>query len=156
MSVISNVLLGIGNRARADDGVGVFISGLFRHPDWLSLDGGTSPENFTSRMRASGARTVVLVDAVRMGLAPGAVRRIPRERVQDTSIGTHDIPLSRLMDYIGISMGMRAVLIGIEPARLGPGEGMSPEVESAARSLVAALEDGSWRDIPEFEGSGAG
>jgi hydrogenase 3 maturation protease len=155
MGLTPLVLLGVGNRDLTDDGVGPFVSALLRDPAWLSLDGGTAPERFTSRIRSSGARRVVIVDAVRMGLAPGEVRRVPAERVADVSLGTHDIPISRLMDYLHVSIGAQGILIGIEPRWTGPGGALSPEVEASARVLANRLMDGTWEDIPVLDVPGS-
>jgi len=147
VSGVSFVLMGIGNADHADDGVGILVARLLKHPAWLSLDCGSAPENLTHQVRASKARTAVLVDAVEMGLLPGEIRRIPAERIADASIGSHDLPLSRLIEYLSVSAGISCTLIGIQPGILEPGGKMSPEVESAARRVAGFLETGRWAEI---------
>jgi len=40
--------MGVGNILRGDDGIGSIIAKTFKDDDWLSLDCGVIPENYTS------------------------------------------------------------------------------------------------------------
>ena len=42
-----NILMGVGNILKGDDGIGSMIAKSFTHQDWLSLDCGVVPENYT-------------------------------------------------------------------------------------------------------------
>lgn len=50
------MLMGLGNICRGDDGIGSFIAQNFQSDDWLVLDCGTTPENFTSLVKKDQAR----------------------------------------------------------------------------------------------------
>jgi len=144
------LLLGIGNELRGDDAAGVMVARRFRAPGWHVIDCGTVPENFTATVRRMRPELTVLVDASMMGLGPGAIRKVPVERIEILNFSTHSLPLTMFMDYIG-EHSREIVLIGIEPKETGLFEEMSGEVEEAVGRLVRMLEGGEWRRIEVYE-----
>jgi hydrogenase 3 maturation protease len=143
----TNILLGIGNPLNGDDGAGMLVAGQFRKEGWISLSCGTAPENFTGIIRKTRPDCLVLVDAAAMGLSPGEFRIIPRHKIADVSIGTHQLPLSLLIDFLSDAAG-RIVLIGIQPDRVVSGEEISPRVRQGADRLVHVLSSGEPGRIP--------
>jgi len=143
----TNILLGIGNLLNGDDGAGIYVAEQFRGDDWISLACGTAPENFTGIVRKTRPNCLVLVDAAAMGLSPGEFRIIPRHKIADVSIGTHQLPLSLLIDFLSDS-AERIILIGIQPERAGTGEEISLRVKEGADRLVQALSSGGLDRIP--------
>jgi hydrogenase 3 maturation protease len=142
-----NILLGIGNPLNGDDGAGIYVAGQFRKEGWISVACGTAPENFTGIIRKTRPDCLVLVDAAAMGLSPGEFRIIPRHRIPDVSIGTHQLPLSLLIDFLSDAAG-RIVLIGIQPERVAAGEEISPRVREGVARLVQVLSSGELERIP--------
>jgi hydrogenase 3 maturation protease len=143
-----NILLGIGNTDRGDDGVGPYVATRFSHPDWLSLDAGIAPENFTGVVRRHNPETLVLVDAADMGLAPGTIRRIHRDLIQDVGWGTHMLPLYHVIDYLAGSVNGDIVLIGIQPGDKEYGSPMSEPVARAAEALLHMLTHQTLHELP--------
>jgi hydrogenase 3 maturation protease len=137
----ANILLGIGNPLNGDDGAGIYVAGRFRKEGWISVACGTAPENFTGTIRKTRPLCLVLVDAAAMGLSPGEFRIIPRHKIVEVSIGTHQLPLSLLIDFLSDAAG-RIVLIGIQPDRVVAGEEISPRVREGAERLVQVLSSG--------------
>jgi len=146
----TNILLGIGNSLNGDDGAGMLVAGQFRKEGWISLSCGTAPENFTGIIRKTRPDCLVLVDAAAMGLSPGEFRIIPRHKIADVSIGTHQLPLSLLIDFLSDASG-RIVLIGIQPDRVVSGEEISLRVREGADRLVHVLSSGEPGRIPVLE-----
>jgi len=146
----TNILLGIGNLLNGDDGAGIYVAEQFRGDDWISLACGTAPENFTGIVRKTRPNCLVLVDAAAMGLSPGEFRIIPRHKIADVSIGTHQLPLSLLIDFLSDS-AERIILIGIQPERAGTGEEISLRVKEGAERLVQVLSSGGLDRIPVLE-----
>jgi hydrogenase 3 maturation protease len=144
-----NLLLGIGNDLLADDGIGCYIAGIFRHPGWMTINAGTVPENFTRRIRESQPEILVLVDAARMNLPPGSIRIIPENKVADAGIGTHQLPLDALCGIISPYCG-KIIIIGIQPEVINIGEQMSNPVQLAGKELLVLLNDGRFIEIPVF------
>jgi len=146
----TNILLGIGNPLNGDDGAGIYVAGQFRKEGWISLSCGTAPENFTGIVRKAHPDCLVLVDAATMGLSPGEYRVIPRHRIADVGMGTHQLPLSMLIDFLSDSAG-QIVLIGIQPGRVATGEEISHQIRDGADRLVHELLFGRIDQFPVLE-----
>ena len=146
----TNILLGIGNPLNGDDGVGIYVAERFRKDDWISLACGTAPENFTGIIRKTRPSCLVLVDAAAMGISPGDYRIIPRDKIEDVSIGTHQLPLSFLIDFLS-DTASRIILIGIQPERSGTGEEISLPVRRGAERLLRVLSTGELDRIPVLD-----
>lgn len=143
----TNILLGIGNPLNGDDGIGIYVAEQFRKDDWIALACGTAPENFTGIIRKTRPSCLVLVDAAAMGISPGEYRIIPRDKIEDVSIGTHQLPLSFLIDFLSNTVE-RITLIGIQPERAGTGEEISLQVRKGADRLLYVLLSGELDRIP--------
>ena len=144
-----NLLLGLGNDQHGDDGAGIITARLLKHRQWLCLDAGTAPENFTATIRQHHPRLLVIVDAATMGLAPGHYCRINQNRVRDCGFGTHGLPISQLMNYLQ-DCTESIVLVGIEPLSLEEKRGLSAPVKQGVRELVSTLKNGQIASIPEL------
>ena len=145
-----HILLGIGNPLNGDDGVGIYVAEQFRKDGWISLACGTAPENFTGIIRKTRPSCLVLVDAAAMGISPGDYRIIPRDKVEEVSIGTHQLPLSFLIDFVS-DLAERITLIGIQPECTGTGEEISLTVRRGADRLLEVLSSGELYRIPVLE-----
>jgi hydrogenase 3 maturation protease len=145
-----NLLMGIGNSLREDDGAGPAVARLLQTADWTSLDCGTVPENFTGIVRRARPTHLVLVDAADMGLPPGSVRRIPLARLADIGLGTHALSLEQLARFLRDAVGT-ITLIGIQPERRGDGTGLTPRVRAAVEQTARQLADGQWQRLPELQ-----
>jgi hydrogenase 3 maturation protease len=144
-----NMLLGIGNTLRRDDGIGCLVARRFTNEGWKAIDCGTAPENFTAVVRRERPDLLVLVDAADMGLEPGEFRRIPPHRIQDVGIGTHQLPLSHLIAYLAPDAG-EIILVGIQPKTVADGEAISTEVIEGARRLMAHIRENTLDRIPVY------
>jgi len=136
-----NLLLGIGNPLRGDDGAGVYVARHLRADGWQAVDCGTAPENFTGMVRRHRPDLLLLVDAAEMGLAPGDFRVVPIDRIEDVAFGTHHLPLSHLMEFLSDAAG-EIRFIGIQPAVVEDREGLSPGVEKGVRRLLRLIRAG--------------
>lgn len=140
-------VLGIGNTARGDDGAGVLAARklLARAAGsgvrTLVLVTEEAPENFTGVVRAFSPELVLLLDAASGTGPPGTISLVDARHITEADISTHRIPLSRLVSYIEETIGCRVRVLGIEPASLDPGRGVSPEVSGAVEVVVGFLEN---------------
>jgi hydrogenase 3 maturation protease len=144
-----NILLGIGNTMRGDDGAGPYLARLFHQEGWISLDCGTMPENFTSILRREHPNVVVLVDAADMDLTPGEFRRIPLDRVADLSIGTHAASLTAFIQYIASFTG-EVVFIGIQPGEIHDGPSLTRSVRKGVEYLEEVLMKEGISGVPSL------
>lgn len=145
-----HLLFGIGNPLRGDDGAGNHVARHLSADGWMAFDCGTAPENFTSVVRRARPDLLFIVDAVDMALPAGAVRIVPPDRIEDCGIGTHALPLTALISFIGDDAGA-VIVVGIQPATLDSKEGLSPAVREGANALVALIREGRVWEIPVLE-----
>lgn len=145
------ILLGVGNMLLSDDGVGCWIADSFSSKGFSSdgmraFHGGTAPENFTAPIRREKPELLIIVDAAEMGLPAGSIRIIPPDQIDDTSIGTHMLPLSHLIHYLSSDIP-EILFIGIQPATIELGEGLSPAVQNAAEALIEVLKKREYASL---------
>ena len=134
------VIIGVGNRLRGDDGFGPFVIDLLRGDVGAHLiDAGPSPENFTGVVKSIRPTLILIVDAIDFGGSPGELIALDPERLAESPPSTHSFSLALLARYLREETGARTLLIGVQPKSISLGEGMSEEVEGAARRLSRLL-----------------
>lgn len=143
-----NVLvLGIGNVLMMDDSVGVRVieelEKRYRFPEGVELlDGGTSGIELLSYI---GNRDhLIIIDALKSGLAPGTVVRVEGEDVPArfmTRISPHQLGLSDVLAAATVSdqLPKNMVLFGVEPKTVELGLGLSKEVRASLDKLVRTV-----------------
>lgn len=142
------ILLGVGNPFDSDDGAGPFLADMLRDfPGVTAFNCGTAPENFTGLVRKLRPDLLLIADAADMGLPPGSVRIIPPEKIHDTAVGTHMLPLYHLVDYLADSAG-KTLIIGIQPASLAFGGELSASVQLALNELKMMIAENTLLKIP--------
>jgi len=145
---MSIVLLGIGNPLHADDGAGPKLADMLAGiPGVTAFNCGTAPENFTGLVRKLGPELLIIADAAEMGLPPGSVRIIPPEKIHDTSVGTHTLPLYHLVDFLA-DPSRKILIIGIQPASLGWADQVSDPVASALNEIKMMIAENNLLNIP--------
>jgi hydrogenase maturation protease len=148
------LILGLGNPLLSDEGMGVRALGLLSEryalpPAVACLDGGVLGLGLLAYLE--GVTHLLVIDTVQNGLEPGALVRltgadIPRSLSLKLSI--HELGFQEVLaisELRGIPAPTLTVL-GLEPASLAPGVGLSPTVEAGLGSLVdaAVAELGGW------------
>jgi len=143
------MLLGVGNRLSRDDGAGPALAQRLQGSDWVAIDCGTSLENAGGYVRREHPDLLVIADAARMGLAPGAVRRLRPDSVDRMLASTHGLPLTFFLDRLADVAG-DVVILGIEPADVSFGEAMTAAVRDAVTNLadVLATDESAFETIP--------
>jgi len=140
----------IGNRDGGDDAIGPYIADKLKKEnckDIFVLDCGTVPENYTSVVKKHNPKNLVIIDAVTMGLNPGDIRIVPKEKIGTMHISTHGIPLSVLMMYLK-PYAENIFLIGIEPKILS-GK-ITKSVKKSGDKLVEIIKNKEIRKIEEI------
>ena len=140
------LILGLGNVLLADEAVGAIAVRRLEQaspPDapLTYLDGGTL--GFSLAVPIGEHPRLVVIDAAIMGDVPGTVRVFEGQamdlQLSGHATSVHEVSLSDLLDMARLtdSLPARRALIGIEPALVDWGDGLTPEVEAA---LPKALE----------------
>jgi hydrogenase 3 maturation protease len=114
------IIMCIGNRDGGDDAVGPYIADRLNseQPKNIGIiDCGTTPENYTSVIKRQNPKTLIIIDAVDMGLSQGEIRIVPKEKIGVMTISTHGIPISVLIGYLEQYV-KNIVFIGIQPEKM--------------------------------------
>lgn len=137
------LVIGIGNEYRSDDGVGLAVAGEIAG---MGLEG-------VSVIKQSGSGTelletlrdaddVILVDAVCSTGVAGRIHRIDPHETQDwdryVGVSTHGFGVGhaiRMAETMNL-LPARIALFGIEGTNFEPGNGLSAEVETAAKVVI--------------------
>ncbi len=144
-----NVLLGIGNRLRGDDGAGSFIAQHFHHHQWIAVDGKSAPENVTSIIKKNQPQLLLIVDAAQMNLNAGCFRVIPFEKITALQLSTHSMPLDYLIKYLN-SYCQKIILIGIQPFSTQIGENLSEPVLKGCYLLIDLLKKNRIEEVKKL------
>ncbi|MDH2916809.1 MAG: HyaD/HybD family hydrogenase maturation endopeptidase [Gallionella sp.] len=141
------LVLGIGNTLLTDEGVGIVAMHELEaqygvRDDMEFLDGGTL--SFTLAVPISECDALLVIDAAELGAAPGTVRSFEGEAM-DRFLGAnrkssvHEVGLLDLMSISRLTghWPQRRALIGVQPAVVGWGETLTPEVAAALPEVCA-------------------
>ena len=142
------LVLGIGNTLLSDEGVGVHaIRRLGQESeacsDFALMDGGTLGLSILPAVEE--ADCLIVVDAARLGLPPGAVRRfsgLRMDRLVRAGIRTcHEVGLKDLLDLARLDgrLPRCRALIAVEPLSLDWGTCLSPTVSLALEGACALV-----------------
>jgi len=137
------VVAGIGNPIRKDDFVGVRIvqglQGKVSESVYL-IECETVPENFIQQILDFNPTHVLLIDAAILGLKPGESRLVDPGQLKDfPAFSTHMLPLRIFCEYITKAGRAKIGLVLIEPDETDFGEGLTTEVEAAAKNIIDVL-----------------
>ena len=106
----------------------------------LCLDGGTL--SFSLAIPIGDSPQLIVIDAAVMGDAPGTVR-VFEDADMDLQLtrhatSVHEVSLADLLDIARLtdSLPARRALIGVEPAVVGWGDGLTPAVEAALPEVL--------------------
>jgi len=132
-------LVGVGNPLRRDDGVGPWIVGAVREAVAGTrlgvFDAQSVPENFVHVVARAECRNVVFVDAVAAEGEPGTVVFGPLAEFPEAGgYSTHKLALSLSGKFLEAS-GKKVFLLGVVPADLEFGTGMTDAVARTAAAL---------------------
>jgi hydrogenase maturation protease len=146
----TTLILGLGNVLLADEAVGPVAVGRLeaetRPGEPISfLDGGTL--GLSLAVPISEHARLIVIDAAVMGDAPGAVR-VFEDDAMDLQLSRHassihEVSLSDLIDIARLtdSLPARRALIGIEPALVDWGDGLTPAVDAAIEPVLRQVRD---------------
>ncbi len=141
-------VLGLGNVLMGDDGFGPSVIDALERgwelpPEVELVDVGTPGLNLTPFL--TGAPRIVLVDLVKHGGAPGAVRAFAHQEVLSAPppqrVSPHDPGLREALlalDFAGEGpLDFR--LVGAQPERVATGPGLTPRLAGAVGEAVEAV-----------------
>jgi len=135
------LVLGLGNMLLSDDGVGPALLEQLANSEgrWSGqvefLDGGTQGLALLGHL--SGRRALIIVDALKMGAAPGTVHRLTLPELREVSPGRansgHESNAGELLAAAQLldELPDQLFVVGVEPGKITTGIGLSPAVREA-------------------------
>lgn len=134
------VIAGIGNRMRGDDGLGpALIDRLQGRVAAVLIDCAEVPERYLGAIAEQAPQSVLLIDAVDLGAAPGSVAVLGAGELPDRLSTTHNTSLGLLMHYLEAEAGAGVTLLAVQPAQLECDSPVSPQVEASVDALADLL-----------------
>ncbi|MCX5750506.1 MAG: hydrogenase 3 maturation endopeptidase HyCI [Candidatus Saganbacteria bacterium] len=135
-----SLIIGIGNTIKGDDGLGPkLIKRLEGEIACRLIDAGPAPENYIGKIRNLQPDTIVIVDAIDMGLKPGKFKIVPSSKIGNATFTTHSISIKTFVDFILSEMSPSIFILGVQPAKIAFGASISEPVQKALRSLGKEL-----------------
>lgn len=135
---------------RGDDAAGpAVVQRLIRDfpPDEhiLLIDAGHAPENILGVILRFRPEIVIFIDAIWMGEAPGNITMLAASDAEESGGSTHTVSLTMLSTYINSQTRAPVYILGIQPARVDFGKGITSPVAEAVE-LVAYTMARYWRN----------
>jgi hydrogenase 3 maturation protease len=132
----------VGNGMMGDDAAGPLLAEKLKLAPlngWETLNGGSAPENSLFLIREMAPEQVLIVDAADMDLAPGEIRLISDDRIEDPFfMTTHTLPLTYLMQSLR-EFVPKVDLLGIQPDVVAFGYPVSASVKLAVDRVYECL-----------------
>lgn len=146
------LVLGIGNVLLSDDGVGVYaVQELRRRPRAGVLISEVGIAILDAVSLLAWADRVLVLDALHAGGVPGSIYSMGSQdllREPTRLAALHELDVVGALDLLPPGTARPIVsMLGVEPKRLEPGLGLSPEVAAALPDLIRATDDtiARWR-----------
>jgi len=134
------VIVGIGNELRADDGFGpALIQKLTGQVNAVCINAGSAPENFTRLIVSEAPDTILLVDALHLGLVPGQYEILTKQQIAEFGLSTHDMSPNMLIDYLQSQTDADIYVLGVQPQNLQLGQDISGSFKQALEELAEAI-----------------
>lgn len=137
-------LIGIGNADYSDDGFGVRLAERLQAAGVRDVVvAGNAPERWIGRIAEQAYDSVVFLDAVDFGAAPGTLALMDTEEIATRfpQFSTHKISVGLLAGYVESNGKTKAQLLGVQPESLKSGAGLSAVVEATLTAAFALLQD---------------
>jgi hydrogenase maturation protease len=140
-------VVGVGNLLLSDDGAGIHAIRRLRRDSRVGsvarlIDGGAVGTNLLAEV--CGCERLLIVDAVDAGLPPGATVWMDLDEPDPKRIdtrNTHQFGIPGLLDDLRLlgQAPRQVVLVGVQPAAMGWGTQLSPEVAGALPVVFAEV-----------------
>jgi hydrogenase maturation protease len=131
------LVAGVGRVDRFDDGVGPMLARRLARSGVRTIDCGDRLEDFTGDIARLAPDIVLVADAVELHAAPGSMALLGADKLPE-ELNSHRATLRTAMQYLEARTRAEVLLLAIQPARVGDGVGLSPEL-NATVDLLAEL-----------------
>jgi len=141
--VEETAFIGLGNRDKGDDAVGLEIIDRLSHLNkgrFYSEEQGLE-SSILGIMKIKDIHNIIFIDACDLDSEPGEICLVRNEGVDDRRISTHKHPISLLMALLE-KEGKKSYLLGIQPESVERKNAFSESVSSSCKKIIEAIERG--------------
>ncbi len=140
LSGSKTLIVGIGNTLKGDDAAGPLVcQQLTGKVSAELIDVGTVPENYIQPIIKKAPQNLLIIDAVDFGAAAGTINIFKPEQLNASVFSTHTLSPHLFVDTIRKSIKVDVYFVGIQPAQIGLGQSISPQVNQAVQWLIRTL-----------------
>lgn len=135
-SVDSILFVGIGNRLKSDDAVGIIICEQLvstERKQILIVESGI--EKYVGKINSLSPDILILIDCTDFNREPGYFKLFSVTEIPDNTFHTHTISIGRIAEFFE----METYILGVQPAFVGFGEEISPAVRETADLIIDLL-----------------
>lgn len=138
-----NVILGIGNILRNDDGAGsILASRIKSRVSFKVFDAGISPENYLDKIIKEKPDTLLLIDVADFGGSSGECRLLEADEIKTINLfSTHNTSLSLIINYLQTNLKADIIILLIQSKNIDFGDNLSPEITTAITKLEELFYD---------------
>ena len=155
----STLILGIGNRYRKDDGIGVIVIQKLRDDNLTNadlIDG--SMDGLTLFEYLKNYNQAIVIDAAHMGVPPGEVKIFSKDEaninIKSDQLSTHGFGLAEVVQLLSaFNIEIKMTIIGVQPLDTSFGEGLTPLIESRVEYITGIIRDLLKQQNPASETS---
>lgn len=139
---VKAVVMGVGNSLELADSLGPLI--VEEAPKIIKaeysnkikfINGGTSPESYTSKVKKEKPSQILIVDSANFGGSSFEMRLIPPEKIAGLKFSGHNLPLSMLCKYLKHETGADIFIIGIQAPEIPEESEILSKMPGAASEL---------------------
>lgn len=135
-------IVGVGNTDYGDDGFGVRLAEQLASSGLAGvIVAGNTPERFIGRIADEGFDTVLFLDAVEFGAAPGSAVLLDSDEMaaKFPQLSTHKISLGLLSTWVESNGTTKAWLLGVQPESLKAAVGLTNTMQTTLDVLTELL-----------------
>lgn len=132
--------MGIGNKLRADDGVGSALANRLKSRlNATVIDAEEVPENYLGPIIAENPEVLIILDAASMDAPPGSLAIIETDNIASSGLSTHSASLELFFLVLQSEIQPDTFILGIQPQTMEFGAPMSEPVRKAFVQIEQAL-----------------
>jgi hydrogenase 3 maturation protease len=130
------MILGVGNPLRGDDGVGPYlIEQLKGQVNAILLNCEEVPENFLGQIVKNQPDSILIIDAINLGMSPGVAATLEEDELEGISWATHHASLRLFINCLKADTQATVLIMGIQPKSTEFGSAISVEVKETVGLL---------------------
>ncbi|MCI0495605.1 hydrogenase maturation protease [candidate division KSB1 bacterium] len=133
------VFVGLGNRWRGDDGVGLLLVEQLQLSPRLAgahfILAGTNPENHLQQILDCHARLVIFIDASRFEGTPGQMSWCTSEQIDSIGLSTHAFSIKLVEQYLRTEQSLEFKYLLIQPELTSFGENLSKSLYQSLQNF---------------------